>query len=331
MLLKPQYKLLLSSLCLIIITILSLTIGNTLVSLPQLIQALFHFDSKNDIHTLVFESRSSRTIIALLTGASLAVSGLFMQVLTRNPIASPGLFGVNAGAVFFVIVGLTLFSIQSFQFLIFLSFFGAILVTIIVVTLGMFKQARFSPKRVNLAGAAISALFSAFTQGIMIMNESNLQSFLFWLSGSVSVRNIWEFPWVIPIIFITLLIAFFMSAHLNILMTSDDIAKSLGQKVILTKLTIILIISILAGISVAIAGSIMFVGLIIPNISKKLLPLNYKYLIPFNAISGAILMLLSDIVSRIIIAPLELPIGVITAIIGAVTLIYIMRKDVQNI
>ncbi|PTH24374.1 FecCD family ABC transporter permease [Staphylococcus arlettae] len=331
MLLKPQSKLILTGLCLIVVTILSLIVGNTLVPLSQLVQAFFHFDSSNDIHILIVESRASRTIIALLTGAALAVSGLLMQVLTRNPIASPGLFGVNAGAVFFVIAGLTLFSIQSFEALIILAFIGAILVTVVVIMLGMFKQAQFSPKRVILAGAAISALFSAFTQGIMIMNENNLQSFLFWLSGSVSFRNIWEVPWVIPLIVIALVVALALSSRINILMTSDDIATALGQNIKITKFIIIILISVLAGVSVAIAGSIMFVGLIIPNISKKLLPPNYKYLIPFNAISGAILMLLSDIIARIIIQPLELPIGVITAIIGAITLIYIMRKGIQSI
>ncbi|MGS0657857.1 FecCD family ABC transporter permease, partial [Staphylococcus arlettae] len=202
---------------------------------------------------------------------------------------------------------------------------------VVVIMLGMFKQAQFSPKRVILAGAAISALFSAFTQGIMIMNENNLQSFLFWLSGSVSFRNIWEVPWIIPLIIIALVVALALSSRINILMTSDDIATALGQNIKVTKFIMIVLISVLAGVSVAIAGSIMFVGLIIPNISKKLLPPNYKYLIPFNAISGAILMLLSDIIARIIIQPLELPIGVITAIIGAVTLIYIMRKGIQSI
>lgn len=331
MLLKPWYKLMLSGLCLIVVTILSLIIGNTLVSLSQLVQALFHFNSNNDIHILLAESRASRTIIAILTGAAFSVSGLLMQVLTRNPIASPGLFGVNSGAVFFVICGLTFFKVQSFEALIAISFIGAIIVTILVITLGMFKQAQFSPKRVILAGAAISALFGAFTQGILIMNQSNLQSFLFWLSGSVAMRNLWEVPWVIPIIIVFLLIAFAMSSHINILMTSDEIASSLGQKVKLTKFLIVLTISALAGISVSLAGSIMFIGLIVPNISKKLMPANYKYLIPFTAISGAMLMTLSDILARTIIQPLELPIGVITAVIGSITLIYIIRKGIQRI
>lgn len=331
MLLKPRYKLIFSSLCLIVVTILSLMIGNTLVSLSQLVQALFHFNSNNEIHILLAESRASRTIIAILTGAAFSVSGLLMQVLTRNPIASPGLFGVNAGAVFFVICGLTFFKVHSFEALIAISFIGAIIVTLIVITLGMFKQAQFSPKRVILAGAAISALFSAFTQGILIMNQTNLQSFLFWLSGSVSLRNIWDVPWVMPFIIVFLCVAFAMSSHINILMTSDDIASALGQNIKLTKMIIVLTISALAGISVALAGSIMFIGLIVPHISKRLLPPNYKYLIPFTAISGAILMTLSDIVARVIIQPLELPIGVITAIIGAITLIYIIRKGIQSI
>ncbi|UEX90144.1 FecCD family ABC transporter permease [Staphylococcus ratti] len=331
MLLKPRYQLMLAGLCLIVVTILSLIIGNTLVSLNELVQALFHFNAHNDIHILLAESRGSRTGTALLTGAALSVAGLLMQVLTRNPIASPGLFGVNAGAIFFVIVGLTFFSIGSFEALIIISFIGAILVTCIVIALGMFKQAQFSPNRVILAGAAISALFSAFTQGILIMDERNLQGFLFWLGGSVAVRNLWEVPWVIPIVIAFIVLAFLMSSHINILMTSDEIATGLGQNVKLTKGLIILIISALAGVSVAIAGAIMFVGLIVPNIIKKWLPPNYKYLIPMTAMCGAILMLVSDIIARIIIQPLELPIGVITAVIGSVTLIAIIKKGIQRL
>ncbi|MDT0736516.1 FecCD family ABC transporter permease [Staphylococcus chromogenes] len=331
MLLKPRYQLMLAGLCLIVVTILSLIIGTTLVPLSELLQALFHFDPHNDIHILLAESRGSRTGIALLTGAALSVAGLLMQVLTRNPIASPGLFGVNAGAVFFVIVGLTFFSLGSFKLLIIISFIGALFVTFLVIALGMFKQAQFSPNRIILAGAAIAALFHAFTQGLLIMNERNLQGFLFWLAGSVSVRNLWEVPWVIVLVLGLIFIAFLMSSHINILMTSDEIATGLGQNIKLTKGLIIVIISALAGVSVAIAGSILFVGLIVPNITKKLLPPNYKYLIPMTAMCGAMLMMISDIIARIIIPPLELPIGVITAVIGSVTLIAIMKKGIQRL
>ena len=331
MLLKPRYQLMLAGLCLIVVTILSLIIGTTFVPLSELVQALFHFDPHNDIHILLTESRGSRTGIALLTGAALSVAGLLMQVLTRNPIASPGLFGVNAGAVFFVIVGLTFFSLGSFKLLIVISFIGAICVTCLVIALGMFKQAQFSPNRIILAGAAIAALFNAFTQGLLIMDERNLQGFLFWLAGSVSARNLWDVSWVIPLIIVLILIAFLMSSHINILMTSDEIATGLGQNIKLTKGLIILIISALSGISVAIAGSILFVGLIVPNITKKLLPPTYKYLIPMTAMCGATLMMISDIIARIIIQPLELPIGVITAVIGSITLIALMKKGIQRL
>lgn len=160
------------------------------------------------------------------------------------------------------------FQIQSFKVIIVIAFLGAIIVTILVVTLGMFRQTQFSPQRVILAGAAISMLFTAFTQGILIMNETDLQGLLFWLSGSVSLRNIWDMTWIIPLILILILIAFSMGAHINILMTSDDIATGLGQNIRVVKWLIILLISMLASISVAVAGSIAFIGLIVPNISK---------------------------------------------------------------
>ncbi|MBF0840640.1 MULTISPECIES: FecCD family ABC transporter permease [Mammaliicoccus] len=331
MLLKPKYQIIVAGLCLVIVAILSLMIGNTLVSPVTVLQALFNFDSENDLHSVVTGTRASRTIIALLTGSALAMSGLLMQALTRNPIASPGLFGVNAGAVFFVVISITLIQIQSFKMIVVIAFLGAIIVTILVVVIGMFRQTLFSPQRVILAGAAIAMLFTSFTQGILIMNETDLQGLLFWLSGSVSLRNIWDVPWIIFLIIFLILIAFSMAGHINILMTSDEIASGLGQNIKLIKWLIIMLISMLAGISVAVAGSIVFVGLIVPNVSKRLLPPNYKYLIPFTALAGAILMILSDIIARIIIRPLELPIGVVTAVVGAAVLIYIMKKGRQRL
>ncbi|EGQ3438179.1 iron ABC transporter permease [Staphylococcus pseudintermedius] len=329
--LKPIHHLFIASACLVIVSFLSLMIGNTLVSLPQLIQALFHFDGQNDVHTLVTGSRASRTIIALLTGAALAVAGLFMQVLTRNAVASPGLFGVNAGAVFFIVTGVTLIRVHSFEALVVMAFVGAILVTILVVGLGMFKQARFTPQRVILAGVSISMLFTAFTQGILIMNETNLQGLLFWLSGSVSLRNIWDIPWMMVIILLFLIAGFFMAPHLNILMTSDEIATGLGQNVKRIKWVIVLMISVLAGSSVALAGSIVFVGLIIPNIAKLILPPRYQLLIPYTALLGSCLMISADIVARVIIRPLELPVGIITGILGALVLIYLMKKGIYRV
>ncbi|ARJ51176.1 FecCD family ABC transporter permease [Staphylococcus lutrae] len=328
---KPIYHMIIAGLCLIVVTLLSLMIGPTLVSLPQLIQAFFHFDARNDIHTLVIDSRVSRTLIALLTGAALSVSGLLMQVLTRNAVASPGLFGVNAGAIFFVIFCVTWVRIQSFSTLIVIAIAGALFVTLLVVALGMFKQTRFSPQRVILAGASISMLFTAFTQGMLIMNETQLQGLLFWLGGSVSLRNIWEVPWIIVLIGILLLLAFLMASHINILMTSDDIAAGLGQNVQLTKWILIALISALAGSSVALAGSILFVGLIIPNIAKRLLPPRYQLLIPYSALLGACLMIGSDIVARLIIQPLELPVGIMTGVLGAIVLIYMMKKEVYHV
>ncbi|MBA8764318.1 FecCD family ABC transporter permease [Staphylococcus coagulans] len=329
--LKPSQHLLIAGLCLIVVTVLSLMIGNTLVSLPQLIQAFFHFDRNNDIHTLITGARASRTLIALLTGAALSVSGLLMQVLTRNPVASPGLFGVNAGAVFFIVFSITFIQVSSFEALIVIAFIGAMLVTFLVVALGMFRQTQFSPQRVILAGASIAMLFTAFTQGILIMSETNLQGFLFWLAGSVSLRNIWEIKWIIPFLIVLICIAYCLSSRINILMTSDEIATGLGQNIKATKWLLILLISSLAGLSVALAGSIAFIGLIVPNISKALLPPNYKYLIPHSAIVGACLMMISDIVARMIIRPLELPVGVVTAVIGASVLIYLMRKGIYRL
>ena len=196
--------------------------------------------------------------------------------------------------------------------------------------LGSLGRDGLTPIKIVLAGAAITALFVSFTQGLLVIDEQGLQSVLFWLAGSVSGRSIEMLVPVLPFILGVTVVAIFMGRSINILQSGDDIAKGLGQRTMLTKITLGIIIIILAGSSVAVAGSIGFIGLIVPHMAIQLVGTDYRWIIPYSAVLGAILLLLADIAARYVIMPLEMPIGVMTALIGAPFFIYIARKGLAK-
>ncbi|WP_430787126.1 FecCD family ABC transporter permease [Virgibacillus flavescens] len=308
----------------------SIAIGKTSIPLSVVWDALFHYDPSITKHIIVRSSRLTRTLIAVTIGASLAIAGMLMQAITRNPLAAPDIFGVNAGALFFIVFSATFLSVDSLTGYMWIGFLGAGIAGVMVYFLGSIGEGGLPPIRLVLAGAAISALFISFTQGMLVLDEQRMQSVLFWLSGSVAGRNMEMLLPVLPFIILAILIALFMGKSLNILMSGEDVAKSLGQNTMRIKLLAGLVIIFLAGGAVAIAGSIGFVGLVVPHITKGITGPNYQWGIPLSGLFGAILLLLSDVIARLIIAPSEMPIGVMTAIIGVPFFIYVARKGVKK-
>lgn len=211
-----------------------------------------------------------------------------------------------------------------------IAFLGAGAAGAMVFFLGSLGRDGLTPIKIVLAGAAITALFVSFTQGLLVIDEQGLQSVLFWLAGSVSGRSIDMLIPVLPFILVVTVVAIGMGRSINILQSGDDIAKGLGQRTMITKITLGLIIIILAGSSVAVAGSIGFIGLIVPHIAIQLVGTDYRWIIPYSAVLGAILLLLADMAARYVIMPLEMPIGVMTAFIGAPFFIYIARKGLAK-
>nr|WP_240407288.1 iron ABC transporter permease [Gracilibacillus halophilus] len=316
---------------LLAITILfSLTLGKISISTATVWDAFFQYDPSITNHVIVRSSRVTRTLIAIVIGATLAIAGMIMQAISRNPLAAPDIFGVNAGALFFIVFAATFLSVDSLSQYMWIGFIGAGIAGVFVYLLGSVGTTGLAPIRLVLAGAAISALFTSFTQGMLVLDEQGMQSVLFWLSGSVAGRDMDMLLPVLPYITVGTFIAFFMGKPLNILMSGEDVAKNLGQNTLLVKLLSGLVIIVLAGGSVAIAGSIGFIGLVVPHIAKGIAGPNYQWGIPLSGLFGAILLLLSDIIARLIIAPQEMPIGVMTAIIGVPFFIYVARKGMKK-
>ncbi|MFF5995659.1 iron ABC transporter permease [Lysinibacillus sp. KU-BSD001] len=308
----------------------SLAMGQTSISFKTAWDVMTDYDPNNTEHLIIATSRLTRAVIALIIGMNLAIAGILIQTLTRNPLAAPDLLGVNAGAIFFIVVAITWFNIQSLTHYMWFAFLGAGIAGVAVFFLSSFGRDGLTPIKVILAGTALSALFISFTQGLLVIDEQSFQTVLFWLAGSVAGRDMEMLLSVLPILVIALILSLFIGKAMNIFSSGDDVAKSLGQNVGMLKVFMGLLIIVLAGGSVAIVGSIGFVGLIVPHIAKGLVGNDYRWTIPFGALLGSSLLLAADITARFLIIPQEVPIGVMTAFIGGPFFIYLAKKGVSK-
>ncbi|WP_252724220.1 FecCD family ABC transporter permease [Vibrio hepatarius] len=282
----------------------------------DLIDYWFAYDEANMTHQILATLRAPRAYAGLLIGAGLAVSGLLMQGLTRNPLASPSILGINAGAACFMALASVGLPILSELNPIINAVCGALLSTITVMFLGGFFSARSHPLRLVLAGIAISALLVGITRAALILGDDMAYSVLHWLTGSLSTvdNNQWQQLW--PPVLVGLILAIVLARNLNVLALGDEVAIGLGSNIWLTRVLSGAAIVLLAGSSVAIAGPIGFVGLLVPHLIRPIIGHNYHLLIPISALAGAALVAWSDAISRAIAFPTETPVGVITALIG---------------
>ncbi|AGT31779.1 siderophore ABC transporter permease [Geobacillus genomosp. 3] len=304
---------------------MSIVYGYTDTNWRQAVAALIDNNGSNT-HLVVATVRLPRALIAAAVGASLAMAGALMQALTRNPLASPGIFGINAGAGFFIVIVVTFFSVSSLQMLSWVAFIGAAVAAAIVFVISAAGQDGLTPLKMTLAGTAVAALFASLTQGMLAINEKALEEVLFWLAGSVAGRNLELLAVVFPYLAAAWLGALLLARHVNILMMGDDVAKGLGQRTNLIKAAAALLVVLLAGGSVAVAGPIGFIGMMVPHVARALAGIDHRWLLPYCALLGGILLLAADIGARYILMPREVPVGIVTALIGVPFFIYIARR-----
>ncbi|NYE03739.1 iron complex transport system permease protein [Bacillus niacini] len=303
----------------------SIVYGYTDTTWKMAIEALTNFDGSNE-HIVIQSVRIPRVFIAAAVGASLAISGVLMQTVTKNPLASPDIFGVNAGAGVAVVIAVTVFSVGSLQLFTWLSFFGAAVAAISVYAIGSAGREGLTPMKLTLAGAAMTALFASFTQGILVLNEAALEQVLFWLAGSVAGRSLDNLIAVLPYLIGGWIISFLIATKMNVLSMGEDVAKGLGLNTALLKITIGIVVILLSGGAVAVAGPIGFIGIVVPHLTRSIVGIDHRWVIPFSGLLGGVLLLAADIASRYILMPQEVPVGVMTAIIGTPFFIYIARK-----
>lgn len=275
-------------------------------------------------HLYIQTLRLPRALTAIMIGVQLALAGLLTQLLTRNPLASPHILGIHAGASFVVVVAIITFSSFSLMASVWFGFLGAAFGAFLVWLLAGTQQKQHV--QLTLAGIAVSVLLSSLTEGLTILNQHSTDSMLFWLVGSVDHTTWLEVRTILPFTVIGIVVFIGMIPSIKLLAMDDAVAVGLGQRVAIVKAICLLLVIILAGSAVAICGPIGFVGLIVPHIARALAGGRLVLLVPLTALLGGCLMVYADFISRFIAFPYESPVGIVTAAIGAPFFIYLARK-----
>ncbi|CAH0343872.1 iron ABC transporter permease [Bacillus sp. CECT 9360] len=305
--------------------VLSISVGAANIDFVTVWRSIFTYDSAREADQIIVSIRLPRELGAAIVGAAFAVSGAIMQGMTRNPLAEPGLLGLNAGASLALAVVFAFYSGASFISLMFISFIGAGIGAVMVFGLGSLSRAGMSPLRITLAGAAVSSLLLALGEGIALYFNLS-QDLAFWTAGGVSGTSWLQLKIVFPVVAVGILAAIMLSKGLTILSFGEEVAKGLGQRTLLTKAVLMIVVLILAGAAVSLVGPIAFVGLMVPHIVRFLVGTDYRWIIPCSAIFGSILMVLADTVARTVNAPFETPLGAIVSLVGFPFFLYLARK-----
>lgn len=306
----------------IILLILFSTIGSVNLSIREIFDALINENSPM-VTTIVYKMRLPRNILAALVGANLAVSGLLLQAVMKNPLADPGITGISTGASVAAIIILLLFP-QYTSMLPIVAFIGG-LISCAVVYLMAYKNG-LRPERIILAGVAVNAILGGVISYLSTMYSERIQSAMLWLNGSLATKTWLDVNMLIWYSIAGLIGAVFLIRSANVLQLGDDAATNLGFNVNRSRFVISLVAIFLAGVSTSIVGVISFVGLIVPHITRMLLGSDHKYTIPFSIILGSIVLLIADTLARTIGGSIEIPVGVIMSIIGGPFFLYLLRK-----
>ena len=279
-----------------------------------------------EIHEIVVGLRLPRAFVGAVVGASLGVAGALIQALTRNPLADPGILGVNAGAGFLVTVGIGWFGVGDIQGYVWFSFAGAAAATLLVFVIGNTGPSGATPVRLTLVGVALGALLSGISSMISLLNPTVFEGMRFWGAGTLTSRDEHVLWAVLPFILIGLVLAATVAAPLNAIALGEDLARSLGAGVLRTRITVIVAVTLLAGAATAAAGPIGFVGLMVPHVVRWFVGPDQKWILIYTAVCAPILLLGADVVGRVVVPPQEMQVGIVTAFIGAPVLVYLARR-----
>lgn len=314
---------------LIIIAIYSVSLGTISFTNSEIFEGLTE-QSENDLaNIIIFNVRLPRILLGLLVGMNLAVAGGLLQGLLRNPLASLQVIGVNAGAGLAAVIIMVLLP-EYFLFIPPAAFLGAVAVTFLVYMLSA-KEGKGSTVSIILAGIAISALLRSITSGLMFLFSDRLEVTFAWLLGGLIGRGWNHFHLLVPYSFIGLIGALILSPKINLLLLGEDTSKSLGVPVKLYRALIIITASILAASAVSVAGTIGFVSLVAPHIARLMVGNDYRYLTILSAIMGSLILVVSDNIARLALQPLELPVGIITAMLGSPFFLWLLYKKRKQI
>jgi iron complex transport system permease protein len=303
----------------------SLSLGSLAVSLHDVVGAFTAYDG-SDAQAVVRDLRVPRTELGLLVGAALGAAGALMQGTTRNPLAEPGILGINAGAALAVVLSIRFLHSQSVTAHAAYALVGAAVAAALVLALGGSGRGGPTPVRLALAGAVLTALLVSLTSAVLVFDAQTLDEFRFWVVGSIAGRDPGVALAVLPFIVPGLVIALGAGRSLNTLALGDEVARSLGQDVGRARATASVGFALLAGGAVAAAGPIAFVGLAVPHVARGAAGSDYRWIVPYSIVLGAALLLGADVVGRLVARPAELEVGIVTALLGAPFFIALVRR-----
>ncbi|WP_370881852.1 FecCD family ABC transporter permease [Nakamurella flavida] len=309
----------------LVVVVVSIAVGSRTIGPGEVLRVLFADDGSTDA-TIVHTLRVPRTAMGILVGAALGVAGAVMQALTRNPLADPGLLGVNAGAAAAVVVGIGAFGISSALGYLPFAFVGAALASVVVYVLGSAGRSGATPVRLALAGTAVTAALGAVVDALTVLDPATFDRYRFWAVGSLGGRGVEVFWAVLPTAVLGLVIALCLGRSLNALALGEDVGRALGAGVTRTRLLSGLVVTLLAGSATAAVGPILFVGLAVPHIARAITGPDNRWVLAYSAVLAPLLLLVADVIGRVVVRPGELSVGIVVAIAGAPVFIALVRR-----
>jgi len=310
-----------------VVVLLSLAVGSRAIAPSVVLDAVFAPVAGDTDHVVVRDLRVPRTVVGLLAGLALGLAGSIMQGVTRNPLADPGLLGVNAGASLSVVVGITFFGATQPEAFVWFAFAGAAAATAAVYAIGASGRGGATPIKLALSGAALTAAITSLITLLLVTNLDTLQIYRFWAVGSLVGRDLGTAGVVLPFLLVGAVLAFVTSRSLNVLSLGDDVARGLGQSLVRARVTSALAIVLLCGSATALAGPLVFVGLVVPHIARRLVGSDYRWILAYSLLLGPMLLVCADIVGRLVAPPGELEAGLVVAFLGAPVLIAFARSS----
>ncbi|HMR48995.1 MAG TPA: iron chelate uptake ABC transporter family permease subunit [Arachnia sp.] len=303
---------------------LSVMIGSKAIAPSVVWDALFHPSAEID-QFAIRDYRVPRTIVGLVVGIALGVSGALIQALTRNPLADAGILGVHAGASFAVTVAVGVLGVRDISGYMWFAFLGALIVTLMVLALGTTRRGQ-SPVVMVLAGVCVGAVLGGAREALQLTNSDAFDAMRSWNAGSILGRPL-DVVWpILPFFAVALILVFMVSGSLNAMALGDELAAAQGVSLARTRILAIVALTLLAGGATAIAGPIGFVGLMVPHVARWFVGPDQRWILVYSVLLAPSLLLASDILGRVVIRPSELPVGIVTAFVGAPMLIALVRR-----
>jgi iron complex transport system permease protein len=311
---------------LLLVAVLGVAVGARPIPVSMVLDALTAYDPASDEHLIVQTLRIPRTVLGIAVGVALGLAGAVMQGVSRNPLADPGILGINAGAAFAVVVAIYALGIGTLTGYVWFAFVGAAVAAVVVYGLGSLGREGPTPVKLALAGSALTALLTSLTTAVLLMDVQTLDQFRFWVVGSLAGRDAEIARQVLPFLAVGAGLALVSARSLNALALGDDVARSLGQRVGAARALSALAVVLLTGAAVAAAGPIAFVGLAVPHVARAITGPDYRWVLPYSAVLAPVLLVGADVIGRVVARPGELQVGIVTALLGAPFFIALVRN-----